>query len=260
MTSSPSVGCFVRGVGRCVQDAPALVAAVAPFGWPRTVDRLVMQADLADTRGAVLTARRHRTWLALVGHADAARPADGPPTDPRFTGRDQRVRALEALADVSAEVDRASVLLGAPPGRGRPAPAALLAAVAILAAAAPVRVPTALAAAAAGRVVRSAPPLPSIVRTPHRNENLLTELVTEALPGLLSSAPLRHVVNRLRQPVVVGIRIGRVGTTVVVSRDALRVRNGISRRAGIVLEGGVEPLLRRAAGRVVQEAADLENR
>lgn len=262
----PSLSRYARALGRCAIGLPDLVAAIAPVGWPRTVERAALSVGLAEERGARLTAAAHRDRLAVLGHADVPCTTVPAPTgvvvaSQAVAVRLRRTRALAALADVSAEVDRGlEVLVGTVPG-GRPrSPAVLGRAAVVVASAAPVRVPHAALAVAARRLTDSAPPLPAVTTSPHIRPNLLTEVVLEALPSALASAPVRHVVGRLRHPVVVGLRVGEVGCTISLGRDAIRVRNGVRRRTHVTVEEGIAPLLRRASGRLEAELAALESR
>lgn len=247
--AEPSFRRFARAGGSVLRRSGPTIAALAPLGWPRPIERRALQAAMAEVRGARWSARRHRAWLDLVGGGPSHVAAAGSPV------REARCAALARLADVEAEVDRAVEWLADPERRRRVRPT--VAAAAVAASAVPVRLPGTLLSHVAGAVSRTAPPLPPVVHAAHIRPNLLTTLLADVVPGVLGNAPARHVLARLRHPVSIGVRVGRSAATVTLAADAIRLRNGIARRSGFILESGVEPLLRRAAGRLEEEAAGL---
>lgn len=253
---TPSFPRFVISLARCVRRAPDLVSALAPRAWPQLADRLALQIQLDTRHGARHIRAIHEVWLGFVGRPEPELLGGGLVDAGEIARRDRRVAALEDLSLLSAEVDRALDVLVDPsvPVADEVRAQAWL----IAGCAAPVRLPLLVASMAIEQLVRTAPPLPPVRRAADEDTTLLTDLVVEALPGLLASAAARHIVGRIPKPLVIGIRAGRHATTVLLGSDRIEVRNGLRGEVAVLIQGGIEPLLRRVGGRLEREVAGLE--
>lgn len=249
---SPSLARYLVGLARCVRVSPDLVAALAPVGWPRFGERMRHQHDLDVERQAWHAAAIHATWADFAGAIFD--DDDAFDVDDEVMAR--RGAALEALADVSAEIDRALDVL-AEPRRETPDEVRSEAWL-IVGLAAPLRLPVLVATLAAERFVSSAGPVPRVDRGP-APPNLLTDVLVEALPGLLASAAARHLVRAIPRPLSIGLRVGKMASTILVDRGRVEVRNGLEGNVALLLHGGIEPILRRVSGRLDQEAAGLSS-
>jgi hypothetical protein len=107
---------------------------------------------------------------------------------------------------------------------------------------------------AARQALRQLVPPPPTLDTPAPDEaNLLVHLLTEVAAPLVGTVPVRLAVGALPVAVTIGLRSGRSGATVTIGRGRVELRNGVSPDAVLVVDGGVETLLRAASGSLDRE-------
>lgn len=254
--------------------APAGVRSLVPGAPVPAALREDVLVSVAEARGAVAMAWVHGEWRAFAGsvpdgdvhlaldeHSRRCARAGYPvPADvlaevlPPSTVRG--VRAVIVRGRLEAEVEsRTRRVVGAVrsgrPSRGLAvdAPLALVG----LAAAAP-----ALGAGVLlGGLARLAPAVPPVEGADDPDIGLLGALAGEAVTVLLANAGVRAVVLSVPTELAVGLRSGPSAATVHVGRGRIRVADGISPDALLVLQGDVEPLVRLAAGVVLREATEV---
>lgn len=231
-----------------VATAPGLIEAHLPGAGvdARTRERLILA--VAEANGATLLGRAHRAWWDFLG----------PGVDP------ERVEALVAYARSSAETGEP---LDPTTLRARFAPPVVRAARATVSRAelqcllAPLALPDVVAGAVLGLARRLAPAVPEPVLAGGGDANLVAHLLAGSLPVLLGHTVVRTVL--LWNPLVVGIGVraapgaGGAGTaaTVRVGRGRVEIVDGVRAGALVVVDGGLDPLLRVATGAVIAELA-----
>jgi hypothetical protein len=253
---------LARWAGELVRVAPGIVEAQLPGTGgidARTRERVLL-AVAAHRRDPVL-GWVHRTWLEFLGPGSAPDPPggrpDGPPPDPVLTyarsavGADRpldpttlRVRYRPAVVrSLRASIARGEVQSGLG-GLGWPTMAPELALAVVL------RV--------AGAV---APPVPDPRVADTDEANMVVHLLAGSLPVLLGNTLLRAALLWNPLPLAVGVRpaadaeSGGAAATIRIGRGRVEIVNGLRSDALVVIDGGLEALLRLATGAVVRQAA-----
>jgi hypothetical protein len=230
-----------------VRVAPGAVEARVPGLGVDARTREHVSETMAIAAGSRLVAWIHGAWRDFVGRVEP----------------DDSVEALlafaQASADAGAPVDATVLEAIYEPSVVRATRATVaLAGVQVAVArspAAPLLIPTAAVAGTLRAVARAAPPVPEAELPADGRTNLVMHLLASASPRYLAHAVVRSVL--LRNPLVlsIGVRMEGIGATVHIGRGRLRITEGVDDDVVVVIEDGLETLLRVAAGSIVRQVS-----
>jgi len=238
---------MARWAVELVAVAPGLVEAQLPGTGvdARTRERLIV--TVAEVHGASLLGWAHRAWQTFLGPS----------------GDSESVEALVAYARSSAEagepLDPATLEAMFDPAVVRSV-RATVARAALQSLLPPLALPEVPVAVLMHLAHRLAPPVPEPVLPTGDDAGLLVHLLAESLPVLLGHTVVR--VALLWSPLVltVGVRAdpgaGVASTaTVRLGRGRVEIAPGLHPDALVVVDGGLDPLVRLATGAVLAELA-----
>jgi hypothetical protein len=90
---------------------------------------------------------------------------------------------------------------------------------------------------------RLSPPMPVISQPADEQANLVVAMLAEAVPAYLGNALVRALLLALPRPLVIGVRAEGTTATVRVTRDRIRLDNGLADDTSVVVDGGLDLLL-----------------
>ncbi len=241
--------------------APGVVEAHVPGAGgidPRTRERILVA--VADRRHDPLAAWVHRTWLSFLGPGSV--DEGDPVTEPL-------VAYAASSIDAGAPLDPTTLLVVYQPAvvrslRASIARAELQSGLGVLGR------PTLLPEAAVAVLMRSAQAIVPRVPTAEvvdDEANLVVHLLAGSLPVLLGNTVLRALLLWNPVPVAIGVRptgddddaVG-AAATLRIGQGRVEIVSGLRPDALVVIDGGLEALLRYATGDVVRQARASETR
>ncbi len=128
--------------------------------------------------------------------------------------------------------------------------------IAVVAGALPFVAPVVTAAGLMRLAARLAPSLPPISLPPEEHSNLVVHMVADAVPTYLGHTLLRTSALWSPVPIAIAVRVEGSSATLRVGRGRISVSEGIGPDALVVLDGGIEPLLRVVASSIVRELSN----
>jgi hypothetical protein len=100
---------------------------------------------------------------------------------------------------------------------------------------------------------RLAPRLPEVRTPPTAESNLVVDLLAQALPTYLGHTVLRTGLVWAPLSVSIAFRMEGNAATLTIGRGEVAVRGGVQHDALVVVDGGLDSLLRVVAGRIAGE-------
>jgi hypothetical protein len=255
--SARSAVSLARWVAELVTVAPGLAEAHLPGTGgidARTRQRVLLV--VAEHHRDPLMRWIHRTWLGFLGPGSVDEPAgstpDGPVSDPLLAYARSAVAADRALDVTTLRVRYGPAVIRS-----------LRASIARAEVQHGLGWPSLLPELALAGVLRAAGALAPAVpepRVPEDEANLVVHLLAGSLPALLGNTLLRAVLLWNPVPLVVGVRPeaddqrGGAAATLRIGQGRVEIVNGVRADALVVIDGGLEALLRLATGAVVRQA------
>ena len=236
----------------------------------RTREQLILA--VCEVNGTRRSAWVHGAWLDFLGRrdpdevlgplfdyarscAEAGHPLDTTTLDAVFPRPVVRsVRATVARAELAGLVDTAADgLIETTRGRRPFSFGGLAKGAALVAATLPMTVPTVAAATAMRALDILAPSMPEIDTPPGTDSDLMVDLAAQAVPAYLGNTILRTGLVWSPVSISIAFRMEGKAFTLTVGRGAVSVRQGVSRRALVVIDGGLDSMLKVVASRVAGE-------
>jgi AhpD family alkylhydroperoxidase len=271
-----TVGLLSRWLAELFRVPHGLLQAYVPGSGgidARTREQLIIA--VSDVDGCRYSAWVHGSWLDFLGArdpdevlaplfeyarscAEAGRPLDTTTLEavypPAVVSSVRATVARTALVDLVGNTfdDLIERLFGHQPFRI----GAVARDAAVVATAVPFLAPVVATAGLMRLAARLAPPLPPIALPPEDQSNLVVHMVADAAPTYLGHTLLRTSVLWSPVPIAIAVRIEGSSATLRVGRGRISVSEGIEPDALVVLDGGVEPLLRVVASSIVRELSN----
>lgn len=237
----------------------------------RTREQLILA--VTEVNGCRHSAWVHGSWLEFLGArdpedellplfdyaracAEAGRPLDTTVLDAVYPAAlVASVRATVARAEIGNIAGSAADGLLDTAARRRPLSWGAVAREALyVTAALPVTVPAVAAAGTMRLLDRLAPTLPDVRTPPPSAEtNLVVDLLAQALPTYLGNTILRTGLVWAPLNVSIAFRMEGNAATLTVGRGVVSVDDGVSSDAIVVVDGGLDSLLRVVAGSLAGE-------
>lgn len=236
----------------------------------RTREQLILAVN--DVDRCRYSAWVHGAWLDFLGRrdpdeamlplfdyarssAEAGHPLDTTVLEavyPRAVVRS--VRATVARAEIANIVDAsAEDLVETARGRRTASLRRLAREAAIVTASLPLTVPAVATATLMKALDAVAPKLPEVITPPDSEGDLVVDLAAEAVPTYLGNTILRTGLVWAPMNISIAFRMEGKAFTLTVGRGAVCVSRGVSRRALIVVDGGLDSMLKVVASRVAGE-------
>lgn len=260
-------------LGELASVSAGLVEAYVP-GSPgvtaRTREQLIIA--VAEVDGCRTTAWVHGAWLDFLGSREpdealtplfdyarscavAGVPLDTTTLDAVYPEPVVRsVRATVARAELAdLFTSTLDVVRDRVAGRRPRSLGALVSESFAIVVAAPFALPTATLAGAMKLVTRAAPALPAIELPAAEDANLVAHLLAEAAPSYLGHVFVRSGLVWSPLRLSIAFRMEGTAATISVGRGHVHIENGVRRDALLVVDGGIEPLLRTVAGSILRD-------
>lgn len=240
--------------------APGVVEAHLPGSGgidARTRERVLLV--VADGRRHPVLGWVHRTWLEFLGPGSAAETPSGPPDGP---DPDPLLAYARSSVAAGRPLDPTTLRVRYPPAVVRSLRASLARGElqsGLGALGWPTLAPELALAGALHLAGALAPPVPDARVADVEEANLVVHLVAGSLPVLLGNTLLRAALLWNPLPLVVAVRPagdagqGGAAATVRIGRGRVEIVNGVRADALLVIDGGLEALLRLATGAVVRQ-------
>lgn len=236
----------------------------------RTREQLILA--VTEVNGVRTSAWVHGAWLEFLGSrdpdeallplfdyarscAEQGRPLDTTTLDAVYPASVVRsVRATVARAELgNLAGEAAEELADAATGRRRLSPGRLAKQSALLTACLPFTVPAVTAAGAMRVLERLAPTLPEVGKPPDSEGDLVVDLAAQAVPTFLGNTILRTSLVWAPMSLSIAFRMEGSSFTVTAGRGAVSVKPGVSDTALVVVDGGLDSLVKVAASSVARE-------
>lgn len=248
---------LARWAAELVTVAPGVAEAHLPGTGgidARTRERVLLV--VAEHRRDPLLRWIHRTWLGFLGPGSVAEPVSGAPDGP---ASDPLLAYTWSAVVADRPLDATTLRVRYGPAVVRSLRASIARAEVQHALGWPSLVPE-LALAGLLRVAGALAPAVPEPQVAEDDANLVVHLLAGSLPALLGNTFLRAVLLWNPVPLVVGVRPeaddrrGGAAATLRIGQGRVEIVNGVRADALVVIDGGLEALLRAATGAVVRQA------
>ena len=236
----------------------------------RTREQLILA--VTEVNGCRYSAWVHGAWLDFLGSRDPdevllplfdyartcaehGRPLDTTTLDAVYPASVVRsVRATVARAELgSIAAGSAEAIVDTATGRRSLSLGRLAKQSAMVTAALPFTVPAVTAASAMRVLDKLAPTLPEVGKPPDSEGDLVVDLAAQAVPTFLGNTILRTSLVWAPMSLSIAFRMEGSAFTVTVGRGAVSVKRGVSDTALVVVDGGLDSLVKVAASSVARE-------